>query len=158
MPPQNYNQMPGRGPMPPPGAPLPGTSPYGAPHQPYMAPPQQQQQPQQPQNRINPSMIPSPVTVNEADQSKFNETAFVTSTLGSQSPPLPSTMARYMDDGTRIFKCSRLLFTVLGNSSSRFMRLTTNIIPCTEDLMHASRMPLALVMQPFAQRPPYEVS
>lgn len=56
-------------------------------------------------NRINPSMIPSPVTVNEADQSKFNESSFVTSTLGSQSPPLPSTMARYIDDGNFAVFC-----------------------------------------------------
>lgn len=97
--------------------------------------------PQPPANRINPALVPSPVAVNEADQSRFNETAFVTSTLGTQSPPLPSTMARYVDD---------------GNSSSRFMRLTTYCIPCNEDLLHASRMPLALVMQPFAQRPSYE--
>lgn len=94
-------QYPSRGSIPPPGAPLPGTGPYGAPQQqPYMASQQQQAQPAQ--NRINPSMIPSPVTVNEADQSRFNETTFITSTLGSQCPPLPSTMARYVDDGTKL--------------------------------------------------------
>lgn len=53
-------------------------------------------------SRINPTMVPSPVVVNEADQSKFNETAFVTSSLGVQLPPLPSTMTRYVDDGTAI--------------------------------------------------------
>jgi protein transport protein SEC24 len=115
--------------IPPPGAPFPSLS-------------ESASNPQLASTRINPALIPSPVTVNEMDQNKFNETSFVTSSIGTQSPPFPSTMARYVDD---------------GNSSSRFMRLTTYNVPCTEDILHASRMPLALVVQPFAQRPSYEV-
>lgn len=49
--------------------------------------------------RISASAVPSPVAVNEADQELFNRTTSVTSTLGSINPPLPSTMARYVDDG-----------------------------------------------------------
>ena len=115
--------------IPPPGAAFPSTAGPAASAQPAST-------------RINPAMIPSPVTVNETDQSKFNEASFVTSSVGAQAPPLPSTMARYVDD---------------GNSSARFMRLTTYNVPCTEDILHASRMPLALIVQPFAQRPSYEV-
>lgn len=74
--------------VPPPGAPFPG------PNEPAMPP-----QAPAASSRINPSMVPSPVVVNEADQSKFNEVAFVTSSLGQQLPPLPSTMTRYIDDG-----------------------------------------------------------
>lgn len=163
--PQGYSQNPGMAPYPPqPSAPnqmrspsMPGAAPSTFPNQ--MAPyppsstypaavdPRYQGQPamqsqQQQQSRLNPmSMVPTPVAVNEADQSKFNETAFVTSTIGSQSPPLTSTMAKYIDD---------------GNSSNRFIRLTSYSIPCSEDIMHSTRIPLALVMQPFAQRPSYE--
>lgn len=130
-----------RPPMQNPGYPQPQqVSPPGAPFPSTAAPVPSTQQAS---TRINPGMIPSPVTVNEADQSKFNETSFVTSSIGVQSPPLPTTMARYIDD---------------GNSSARFMRLTTYNVPCTEDILHASRMPLALVVQPFAQRPSYEVA
>ncbi len=130
--------------IPPPGAPYPGSANYPTSSVQNSGIPSIHQDPvrSNSQNRINPNMIPSPVTVNETDQAKFNETSFITSTLGSQSPPLPSTMARYVDD---------------GNSSPRFMRLTSYMIPCSEDVLHASRLPLALIMQPFAQRPSYEV-
>lgn len=34
--------------------------------------------------------------------------------------------------------------------------MTTYNVACSEDIMHSTRIPLALIMQPFAQRPPYE--
>ena len=38
-----------------------------------------------------------------------------------------------------------------GNCSPKFMRLTTYCMPATEEVANASRMPIALNIQPFAQ-------
>lgn len=38
-----------------------------------------------------------------------------------------------------------------GNANPRFMRMTTYNLPHSDDLAHASQLPLGLVVQPFAQ-------
>ena len=37
-----------------------------------------------------------------------------------------------------------------GNASPRFMRMTTNFIPCNKALQKTSQMPFAVVVQPMA--------
>jgi protein transport protein SEC24 len=52
-------------------------------------------------SRIDPNQIPSPLVVQEADQSTFDETQF--NTFTRSVPPLASTHFRAFDDGSRFF-------------------------------------------------------
>lgn len=100
--------------------------------------------------RINASQMPSLVAVQASDRQRHigsefapleeeniseNQQYFRASLIGEQVPPLPSTPIPILDD---------------GNCSSRFIRTTTYQVPCSEEASSASKIPVALVIQPFA--------
>jgi protein transport protein SEC24 len=92
-----------------------------------------------PAPKVNPALIPSVVAVLEADVARFRESGqpYLTSTsVIDQSPPLPTTRsAKIIDD---------------GNSSPSLIRSTLNHVPITEEICENSKIPLALLVQPFA--------
>ncbi|KAJ3106424.1 DNA mismatch repair protein msh6 [Phlyctochytrium planicorne] len=97
----------------------------------------QQPQPQRP--RIDPNQIPSPLAVQEADQATHETAPY--STLSRTMPPLASTKFTAIDE---------------GNCNPRFMRFTTYQVPCTEDLLKSSVLPLGVIIQPLAELEPHE--
>ncbi|KAF9158383.1 COPII coat Sec23p-Sfb3p heterodimer component [Actinomortierella ambigua] len=119
-----------------------GQQPYQAQHQQPAAPrPQQQAQPQAGNRpRLDPDQIPSPVTVQEADQVEWDEKPFITSSRTSATP-LAST---------------DFVATDGGNCNPKFFRMTTYNIPSTEDLLSTSQLPMGLIIQPLAQLRPDE--
>ncbi|KAI8911354.1 Sec23/Sec24 trunk domain-containing protein [Powellomyces hirtus] len=90
-------------------------------------------------SRIDPNQVPSPITVQEADQALYEDAPF--STMSKSVPPLPSTTFKAIDD---------------GNCNPRFIRLTTYNIPCTEELSNTTSIPLGLIVQPLAELAPDE--
>lgn len=80
--------------------------------------------------KINPSQVPSP-TVQEA-----NKGVPVYHTNSGTLPPSANTQFTAVDQ---------------GNSSPKFIRLTTNTIPCSDDLRASSNLPLAVFLQPLAE-------
>ncbi|KAI9342470.1 Sec23/Sec24 trunk domain-containing protein [Zopfochytrium polystomum] len=94
---------------------------------------QQFGKPAAPRSRIDPNQIPSPLLVQEKDQ-LMHETNFF-STFSREMPPLASSRFSAVDE---------------GNCNPRFMRLTTYQIPCTDELLTSSMLPLGAVIQPFA--------
>ena len=84
--------------------------------------------------KIDPDHIPSPVDAQHADQQFFYHDMF--GTCSREGLPLSTTNFAAMDQ---------------GNCSPKFMRLTTYCMPATEEVANASRMPIALNIQPFAQ-------
>lgn len=85
-------------------------------------------------NRIDPEQIPSVVTVQEQDQEIYDNDYFLTCSRGTV--PLATTQYTAVDQ---------------GSSSPRFMRFSTYNIPATDDLASMSHVPMAIVLQPFAQ-------
>ncbi|KAL8280889.1 hypothetical protein RQP46_006568 [Phenoliferia psychrophenolica] len=83
--------------------------------------------------KIDPDHIPSPVTVQEVDQLLYRTEPFMT--CARTAAPLATTDFVAIDQ---------------GNSSPRFVRMTTYNLPHTDDLAIASQLPLGLVIQPFA--------
>ncbi len=132
---------------------------YAQSHQPGQYPQQQQGYPNQqqqqpgypqhpqpgqfqqaaPQQRVNPAAIPSVVAVLEADRDRFKDFGpYLTYThVADHPPPLPTTSAHIsvLDD---------------GNSAPTFIRTTMNHVPATDELCENSKIPLALLFQPFA--------
>ncbi|KAJ1562869.1 COPII coat Sec23p-Sfb3p heterodimer component [Cladochytrium tenue] len=96
--------------------------------------------PAAPRNRIDPNQIPSPLFVQEADQAAHEGKPF--STYSRTMPPLASSRFCAVDE---------------GNCNPRFMRLTTYHIPCTEELLTTSNLPMGAVIQPMADLAPDEV-
>jgi protein transport protein SEC24 len=92
-----------------------------------------------PRLKINPDQIPSPVAVREEDQMRFEEDAFLT--CSRALVPLATTDFVAVDQ---------------GNSSPRFIRLTTYVLPASDDIASASKIPMGLVIQPFAALKPEE--
>ncbi|EJD51294.1 sec24-related protein [Auricularia subglabra TFB-10046 SS5] len=89
---------------------------------------------------ISPEQIPSPVTAAETDQAQWNKEYFCTG-AAEQSPPLSSSHYEALDQ---------------GNSTPRFIRLSTYAMPKNSDLAHTCSMPLAAACQPFAVQPSNE--
>ncbi|TPX40911.1 hypothetical protein SeMB42_g05818 [Synchytrium endobioticum] len=92
-----------------------------------------------PRSRIDPNQIPSPVTVQEADQANFEKEPYMT--MSKTVPPLASSKFRAVDE---------------GNCSPRFIRLTTYNFPTTNDLLVTSELPLGMIIQPLADLAPDE--
>ncbi|KAI9183872.1 COPII coat Sec23p-Sfb3p heterodimer component [Blastocladiella emersonii ATCC 22665] len=90
--------------------------------------------PAPPKSKIDPNQIPSPVAVQEQDQATYATEPY--RTCSKAMPPLPSTRFRVLDE---------------GNASPRFVRMTTYNVPCTEDLLAQSMMPLGCIVQPLAE-------
>ncbi|GAA6061825.1 hypothetical protein JCM10212_001131 [Sporobolomyces blumeae] len=91
--------------------------------------------------RIDPDHIPSPVAVQEADQSLYRVEPYMT--CSRMAAPLSNTDFVAIDQ---------------GNCNPRFLRVTTYNLPLSDDLAVASQLPLGLVVQPFAQLRPEEGS
>ncbi|KAF9937775.1 COPII coat Sec23p-Sfb3p heterodimer component [Modicella reniformis] len=85
--------------------------------------------------RIDPDQIPSPVAVQEADQTEWDDKSFYTSTR-THVAPLASSDFTAVDE---------------GNCNPRFFRITTYNIPGTEELLNISQLPLGLIIQPLAK-------
>lgn len=101
-----------------------------------------QQQQQQSSQKISAAQMPNVVAVQEADQARYyGDAVFKASLTADILPPLPTTDLAIVDD---------------GNCSPRFMRITTYHVPVSEDLCSSSRIPLAIVTQPFAKQDPRE--
>lgn len=102
------------------------------------------QQPAPP--KVNPAAIPSVVAVLEADELRFKESGqpFMTySSIVENAPPLPTTRSVSIIDD--------------GNSSPQFIRSTMSHIPISEEICENSKIPLSLLIQPFASNPQSEV-
>ncbi|KAJ7397440.1 SEC24 D, COPII coat complex component [Pitangus sulphuratus] len=139
----NLQQLPGQ----PPG---PGYHPQQANHGPQMAGsqlsypgafpggPAQLSGPQQ--KKLDPDSIPSPIQVIENDKAARGGQVYATNTRG-QVPPLVTTDCVIQDQ---------------GHASPRYIRCTTYCFPLTSDMAKQTRIPLAAVIQPFANVPPNE--
>ncbi|UZJ54787.1 hypothetical protein CBS101457_004107 [Exobasidium rhododendri] len=88
-----------------------------------------------PRNKIDPDQIPSPVEAMDNDQDFFDKEWF--ETCGRGGLPLSTTDFAAIDQ---------------GNCSPKHMRLTTYSMPYSEELAATSHLPLAVVIQPFAQQ------
>ncbi|XP_077998955.1 protein transport protein Sec24C-like [Glandiceps talaboti] len=102
---------------------------------PGIMPQQPQPQPQQQQRRLDPDQMPSPIQVIEDDRRNRGNQQFTTNQRGSL-PPLVTTEFRVVDQ---------------GNASPRFIRSTMYNIPCTQDMIKQSQIPIGFVISPFAK-------
>jgi len=89
------------------------------------------------QRKIDPNQMPNPIQVMSEDQASFDNEIFQTSSRG-KVPPLVSTKCRIQDD---------------GNCSPRYMRSSVYSIPCNQDMLKESGIPMAIVTTPFAKIP-----
>eukprot|EP00794_Sanderia_malayensis_P007299 gene7299-8115_t len=118
----------GPGQMPPmSGSGMPGAGPISSPMQ-------------QPAKKIDPDQMPSPVQVMNDDQNIWNTNVFQTSVRG-KLPPLVSSKYKVQDD---------------GNCNPRYMKSTLYNIPCNQDILKESNIPLAVMVTPFAKIPDAE--
>ncbi|KAF8518397.1 Sec23/Sec24 trunk domain-containing protein [Hysterangium stoloniferum] len=86
-------------------------------------------------SRIDPSQIPSPITVADDDQSLWATQSYMT--CAAQLPvPLSSSEFHAIDQ---------------GNSTPRFVRLTTYTVPDSANLASACEIPLGAFIRPFAE-------
>lgn len=92
-----------------------------------------------PPPKVNPASIPSVVAVLEADEARFLQSGvpyYTNSSMAEQPPPLPTTRSvRIIDD---------------GNSSPSLIRSTLYNVPVSEEICTNSKIPLSLIIQPFA--------
>ncbi|KAM6959869.1 protein transport protein Sec24D [Tautogolabrus adspersus] len=93
-----------------------------------------------PQKKLDADSIPSITQVIEEDQRNQGGKVYSTNIRG-QVPPLVTTDFSVQDQ---------------GNASPRFMRCTTNTLPCTADLAKQCQVPLATIIKPFASLPKNE--
>ncbi|NWQ64072.1 SC24D protein, partial [Neopipo cinnamomea] len=92
------------------------------------------------QKKLDPDSIPSPIQVIENDKAARGGQVYATNTRG-QVPPLVTTDCVIQDQ---------------GHASPRYIRCTTYCFPLTSDMAKQTRIPLAAVIQPFANVPPNE--
>ncbi|XP_037062947.1 protein transport protein Sec24D isoform X4 [Peromyscus leucopus] len=96
--------------------------------------------PPQVQRKLDPDSIPSPIQVIENDRATRGGQVYTTNTRG-QVPPLVTTDCVIQDQ---------------GHSSPRYLRCTAYCFPCTSDMAKQAQIPLAAVIQPFADIPSNE--
>ncbi len=103
---------------------------------------------------IDPSQIPSPIENQEIDRQEWeNKTYF---TLPGKHAPLATTDYVAIDQGESATVSYTQLQTISGNSTPKFIRVTTWNVPSTSKLASECQIPLAAVFQPFAQQDPRE--
>ena len=96
--------------------------------------------------KVNPAAIPSVVAVLEADELRFKESGqpfYTFSSIIDNPPPLPTTRSVTIIED--------------GNSSPLFIRSTLNHIPASEEIRENSKIPLSLLIQPFAKNSQNEI-
>ena len=106
---------------------------------------------------IDPHQIPSPIEVFEGDQEKWENQTFMT--LPGTHSPLSTSDYVAVDQGTfvRVFIVSYNLTRLsVGNSSPRYIRMTTWNFPASSRLANECAIPLAAIIQPFADQDPSE--
>lgn len=87
--------------------------------------------------RIDPNQIPSPVPIQEKDETLYEQPEYYYGTCGTDALPLASTNFRSLDQ---------------GNSNPRYMRLTLNTVPQTNELIRDTGFPFGVVIQPLASK------
>ena len=93
------------------------------------------------ENNVNPDQIPSLPASRDANQELFKRLAYPT--MERISPPMASSDYLAVDQNM---------------SSPKFARLTTCNVPITADLLHATCLPLGMVIQPLAATRPEEMA
>ncbi|QRV76516.1 transporter protein Sec23 [Ceratobasidium sp. AG-Ba] len=91
-------------------------------------------------SRIDPSQVPSPVNAWQNDQATWDESTFMTC---ASSQTVPNSSSEYVAVDQ-------------GNSAPRFIRLSTYAMPFSHDLASGCHLPIAAMIQPFAQQPDNE--
>ncbi|XP_071828864.1 protein transport protein Sec24C-like isoform X4 [Apostichopus japonicus] len=148
--PQGVPAYPGGPPVPPPQStppmspgPMsgPGMRPpyHGGPPGPGMAPGPSVQPPPK---KLNPDQMPSVIQVIQTDRNARGGQQFLTNLWG-QVPPLVTTEFQAIDQGI---------------SSPRFFRSTVYSIPCNQDMVKQSQIPIGFVVKPFADLPDNEMA
>jgi protein transport protein SEC24 len=96
-----------------------------------------------PQAKISAGHMPNVVAGQEADRARYGEPGaiFRTSVLNDLLPPLPTTDVPILDD---------------GNCGPNYMRSTLYHVPVSEDLLGTTKLPMALIVQPFARPHPLQ--
>lgn len=106
---------------------------------------------------IDPTQIPSPIEVIEADREVWEGKTFMT--LPGNHVPLSTTDFVAIDQGSCCVPLRlepMILSTVAGNSSPKFLRMSTWNVPSTSRLAAECGIPIAAVIQPFAEQDPRE--
>lgn len=104
--------------------------------------------------RIDPTQVPSPVAVTEIDRQKWKSKIFMT--LPGTYAPLCTSDFIAVDQGTSAHPNLQPFNRLPGNSSPKFVRVSTWNMPSTSRLAFDCKIPLAAIFQPFAELDPRE--
>lgn len=104
---------------------------------------------------IDPLQIPSPIEVIEADRDTWEGKWYTT--LPGNHVPLSTTDFVAIDQGVHANPlATRMTQLRIGNSSPKFVRMSTWNVPSTSRLASECEIPIAASIQPFADQDPRE--